>query len=206
MNAAVQTGGFLVLVGIVCCGLFVLHRKRERRREGLLNAVKEQAATVGTLIQRSFLVQPCPSCEEFLMRLIELSPNARSVQYECVHCGKKARAVAGTPTAQEAIPAWNSLIKLVQELRRTSRSPLNFTLEFETTRGALPYEQTTREPIPSSIRSEVWRRDQAKCAACGSKSNLQFDHIIPVSRGGATSVQNLQLLCLQCNLSKAATI
>jgi 5-methylcytosine-specific restriction endonuclease McrA len=35
---------------------------------------------------------------------------------------------------------------------------------------------------------------------------LQFDHIIPVALGGATSAQNLQLLCRQCNLAKSAGI
>lgn len=63
-----------------------------------------------------------------------------------------------------------------------------------------------REPIPQHVRSEVWRRDGGKCRECGAQSNLQFDHVIPHSRGGADTVANLQLLCARCNLRKGARI
>ncbi len=42
-----------------------------------------------------------------------------------------------------------------------------------------------RKPIPEAVRHAVWRRDAGKCVACGSQENLEFDHIIPFSRGGA---------------------
>jgi len=77
---------------------------------------------------------------------------------------------------------------------------------FESPAAPLPYEQTTRTPIPEAVRSEVWRRDSGRCVQCGSKQNLQFDHIIPVVLGGATSVTNLQILCQSCNLSKGKKI
>jgi hypothetical protein len=70
----------------------------------------------------------------------------------------------------------------------------------------LPYEQTTRTPIPEAVRSEVWRRDLGRCVQCNSKENLQFDHLIPIDKGGATSVANLQLLCRSCNLKKHTRI
>jgi hypothetical protein len=40
-------------------------------------------------------------------------------------------------------------------------------------------KDTKREPIPEDVRFEVWRRDEGKCVQCGSKSKLEFDHIIP---------------------------
>lgn len=64
----------------------------------------------------------------------------------------------------------------------------------------------TRKPIPSKVKDEVWNRDGGQCVQCGSKENLEFDHIIPHSRGGADTVRNLQLLCEHCNRSKSANI
>ncbi|WP_372500121.1 HNH endonuclease [Sphaerisporangium perillae] len=56
------------------------------------------------------------------------------------------------------------------------------------------------------IKSEVWRRDQGRCVECGSTSYLEFDHVIPRSKGGVTSAGNLQLLCRACNLRKSDRI
>lgn len=63
-----------------------------------------------------------------------------------------------------------------------------------------------RSPIPDAIRQQVWVRDQGCCVHCGANSNLQFDHIIPYSKGGADSEQNLQILCERCNRIKSDTI
>jgi 5-methylcytosine-specific restriction endonuclease McrA len=41
------------------------------------------------------------------------------------------------------------------------------------------------------------------CQMCGSDEFLQFDHIHPISRGGVGSLENLQLLCRDCNVFKA---
>ncbi|MCH7985881.1 MAG: HNH endonuclease [Acidobacteria bacterium] len=59
-----------------------------------------------------------------------------------------------------------------------------------------------RERISEAVRQEVWRRDQGKCARCGSRENLEFDHIIPVSKGGGNTARNLELLCETCNRKK----
>ncbi|MGW4767490.1 TerD family protein [Nocardia sp. NPDC004278] len=58
--------------------------------------------------------------------------------------------------------------------------------------------------IPPDVKSEVWQRDRGRCCQCGDQHYLEFDHIIPLSRGGATSVANLQILCRRCNLEKGA--
>lgn len=60
-----------------------------------------------------------------------------------------------------------------------------------------------RKPVPKDVQREVWRRDQGQCVECGSQERLEFDHVIPVSKGGANTVRNLQLLCESCNRRKS---
>ncbi len=63
-----------------------------------------------------------------------------------------------------------------------------------------------REPIPQEIQDIVWNRDGGKCVKCGSQENLEFDHIIPFSKGGSNTARNLQLLCQKCNREKSNKI
>nr|WP_274521145.1 TerD family protein [Nocardia seriolae] len=60
--------------------------------------------------------------------------------------------------------------------------------------------------IPNHVKNQVWQRDAGKCVECGAQEYLEFDHVIPWSRGGASSVDNLQILCRRCNLAKGARI
>lgn len=57
--------------------------------------------------------------------------------------------------------------------------------------------------IPTSVKLEVWKRDQGKCVTCGSTDNLHFDHDLPFSKGGTSlTVANIKLLCARHNLQK----
>ena len=66
--------------------------------------------------------------------------------------------------------------------------------------------RTHRQNIPDSVKSVVWNRDGGKCVKCGSREKLEFDHIIPVSKGGSNTARNLQLLCERCNRQKGNRI
>lgn len=72
--------------------------------------------------------------------------------------------------------------------------------------GEIFPEANKRPPIPKEVVDAVWRRDGGRCVYCGSTENLHLDHIIPFSKGGDTSVENLQLLCQKCNLQKSNKI
>ena len=63
--------------------------------------------------------------------------------------------------------------------------------------------------IPDKLRYKVLKRDNFKCCACGASPakdpsvELHIDHIVPWSKGGETTFDNLQTLCSRCNLGKS---
>jgi 5-methylcytosine-specific restriction endonuclease McrA len=57
------------------------------------------------------------------------------------------------------------------------------------------------------IRAEVFRRDDYTCQYCGDRGvRLEADHIVPVSRGGQTVLENLATACLPCNRAKGTKL
>ena len=60
--------------------------------------------------------------------------------------------------------------------------------------------------ISKEVRDLVWNRDGGHCQECGTEEKLEFDHIIPFSKGGSNSDSNIQILCQKCNRSKSNKI
>jgi 5-methylcytosine-specific restriction endonuclease McrA len=76
----------------------------------------------------------------------------------------------------------------------------------EIARLAREKQRGTHRSITKSVRNEVWRRDQGRCVDCGSRERLEYDHIIPFSRGGSNTARNIELRCEKCNRRKGAQI
>jgi 5-methylcytosine-specific restriction endonuclease McrA len=81
-----------------------------------------------------------------------------------------------------------------------------------------PVDSLDSRTIPTELKDKIWRRDQGMCQAnwridpsldknmgdvCGDNEDLEFDHIVPFSRGGKTTYRNLQLLCKKHNRMKS---
>ncbi|HEX3831755.1 MAG TPA: HNH endonuclease signature motif containing protein [Solirubrobacteraceae bacterium] len=66
--------------------------------------------------------------------------------------------------------------------------------------------EPTREPVPVDLRRAIYERDGGACCLCGAAFDLQYDHVLPVALGGATTFENLQLLCGSCNRAKSDSI
>jgi len=69
-----------------------------------------------------------------------------------------------------------------------------------------PLPVRDRLPIPDDAKLFVWQRDNGRCVICGSQEKLEYDHIIPISKGGSNTARNIQLLCEKHNRSKGANL
>lgn len=61
----------------------------------------------------------------------------------------------------------------------------------------------TQEGLSSSERKEILNRDDQQCLLCGSETDLEVHHIIPVSDGGSKDNTNLCTLCADCHFNIA---
>lgn len=65
-----------------------------------------------------------------------------------------------------------------------------------------------RSILSDSLRYDVLKKDNFTCRFCGASAKndgvkLEVDHILPVSKGGKTEINNLQTLCERCNRGKS---
>lgn len=67
----------------------------------------------------------------------------------------------------------------------------------------LPMQQDevvgARKYLSKNLKFKIWHKSDFKCEKCCSQTNLQIDHIMPLALGGGHSVENLRLLCFNCN-------
>jgi len=77
------------------------------------------------------------------------------------------------------------------------------SLEKATARGI-------RKAVGEKLRYQVLARDNFRCKSCGRGADdgvkLNVDHIIPVDWGGTNDIDNLMVLCDECNRGKKAWI
>ena len=60
--------------------------------------------------------------------------------------------------------------------------------------------------IPFNVKMRVVRRDNYTCQHCGvhlKDDEVEFDHVIPVSKGGSSEEHNIRLTCFDCNRDKS---
>lgn len=63
---------------------------------------------------------------------------------------------------------------------------------------ALPFANITL------TRKNVFRRDHHRCQYCGDRDRLTIDHVMPRSRGGRDTWENLVTACVPCNNRKGS--
>ena len=107
---------------------------------------------------------------------------------------------AGGNSAQQTVIELNT--QTIDELVETLSTKIRFT---KTAAGQ-------RALMTARLRNFIKHRDKHRCKSCSASVAaepnllLEVDHIIPISRGGLSTVDNLQTLCWRCNRSKSNKI
>ncbi len=101
---------------------------------------------------------------------------------------------------QDAIKAvFLDRVNIVSEYETMVRSP-SFAMALPSVVSLKTYVKPAR--YPAFTRFNVFLRDRFQCQYCGDKHDLTFDHLIPRSKGGQTTWENVITACSPCNLPK----
>ena len=209
--------------------IFVIYNDKEtqkkKRKNNQINSMKmnviyDNISEVKSLIESNFDGQICSRCLENDYEVQNFNSNFSSVHIKCNMCSKKSWIKSlnskiskkiekhmDNATSQGGGYFYNSQTNDFTWKQYDVFYPDNVTFkENLKSKNEKNIIERTREPIPDSVKNRVWRRDEGMCVKCNSNENLEFDHIIPHSKGGSNTYRNLQLLCESCNRSKSAKI
>jgi 5-methylcytosine-specific restriction endonuclease McrA len=109
--------------------------------------------------------------------------------------------------ANYSFASWREL----SELKSAYREPhddwvrsVNFEIQVPRVIRLLFYDRIPRQTVRLNRRN-IFLRDGNHCQYCGRKfpsSELSLDHVLPRSRGGQTTWENVACACVACNVRK----
>jgi 5-methylcytosine-specific restriction endonuclease McrA len=94
-------------------------------------------------------------------------------------------------------------VNILAEYDRAVRSP-SLEMKIPSVISLKTYVKPARNP--AFTRFNVFLRDRFECQYCGDRADLTFDHVIPRSRGGRTTWENVITACAPCNLMKGGRL
>lgn len=212
----------IIAVLIIWLAIKILREnEEEKRNKAIANRIEEIIPTAEELwhkmlsqINNDFRLSRCNKCNDVNYEILQFNSDYTGLQLECKSCQKKSWFKRYNNDNSFYLDWRNQFLKIkdidvfttpnfiiVSEKKSIATNPVITEL------GEFDYKnQNNRHSIPKSIKQDVWQRDGGKCIECGSKEKLEYDHIIPISKGGANTVRNIQLLCENCNRTKSAKI
>ncbi|HVV65346.1 MAG TPA: HNH endonuclease [Rhizomicrobium sp.] len=105
---------------------------------------------------------------------------------------------------QDAIKAvFLERVNILEEYDRVIHSP-SFAMKLPSVVSLKTYVRPARNP--AFTRFNLFLRDRFECQYCGRSDDLTFDHVVPRSRGGRTTWENVVTACAPCNLLKGGRL
>ncbi|MCM2278843.1 MAG: HNH endonuclease, partial [Oligoflexia bacterium] len=163
-------------------------------------------------------VNPNPSYLELFHRLADLAlkkldpkqkkpglaPPAESVPVKSV----PGRAAPAATVSAQAETRPLTVVTKVRQPSVESESSIH-----NAPRSTKRYFAPRQRYVPAFIRRNVWKRDAGRCTfvgpdgrKCETRFALQYDHIVPVAKGGLSTAENLRLRCRTHNLQAAIEV
>ena len=115
--------------------------------------------------------------------------------------------IEGGQYANYSFDSWRE----ISELRARYKEPhedwiraVNFEIQVPRVIRLLFYDRMPKQAVRFNRRN-IFARDGNRCQYCGRRvptSELSLDHVIPRSRGGETTWENIVCSCVKCNVKK----
>lgn len=122
------------------------------------------------------------------------SETYRNNDKRCRACRDARSKVSADPKRREAVDAFDHALAVKRSLDKQTRQ---FDYSY---RSRVPWAEG------DSFTATEWRalckEYGNRCLRCGYNLPLTADHVIPVSRGGSNTIDNIQPLCQPCNSLK----
>ncbi len=210
-------GILLALFGIII--FFIEVNRGEQKEKDEINEFKKQAEASRDILQEVWSAcdfRVCSKCKDNFISPMKCNSLGTSMEFACESCGKKTwySMIPKDPdyTGEEILDAWENIVSWNANFHNNEENfdeeiPVSF--KFKKVDGDEEEDDNKEKrsrSISQEVKDKVWNRDGGKCVQCDSNEDLEYDHIIPHSKGGANTYRNIQLLCESCNRSKRAKI
>lgn len=146
----------------------------------------------------------CPSCCN-VCYIDNFHKNGHTIRSFCKECENKRSIANKIANCYYDRPKVRS--KRNEDSRLCKKAQYLFNEEYriaELIRCHERRELVSENTIKPSEWLETVKAFKYSCAYCGDKTNLTMDHVVPISRGGKTTIDNVVPACVSCNSSKQA--
>lgn len=109
--------------------------------------------------------------------------------------------------ANYTFESWREISELKAKLKEPNEDwvkAVNFEIQVPRVIRLLFYDRLPKQAVRFNRRN-IFARDANRCQYCGKRfptSELSLDHVLPRSRGGETSWENIVCSCVKCNVRK----